>query len=112
MPSWQASSLVLGEDLMPEFPFHGKISDKILYLLQYAALAPSAFNTQPWKFQIKHDSVIVYADTSCWMKIADPEKRQLFISLGCAVENLMVAARHFGLESTCLWQEDTYSFEV
>ena len=39
----------------------------------------------------------VYADLSRWLQVADADQRELYVSVGCAVENLVVAAEHFGL---------------
>ena len=72
------------------------IERKIRFLLRYAVLAPSRRNSQPWLFHIRGSEVRVYADTSRWLRVADPDQRELYISLGCAIENLLVAAEYFG----------------
>ena len=38
-------------------------------------------------------------DMSKTLKVVDGENRELFISLGCAVENMQIAATHYGYES-------------
>lgn len=74
--------------------------EKIKFLLNYAVLAPSSHNTQPWRFRIVDDEKIeIFADESRWLKIADADKREMFISIGCALENLLIAAAHFGLKA-------------
>jgi hypothetical protein len=61
-------------------------------ILPSAILAPSAHNTQPWKFSV-HDNVIdVFVDWSRHLTVSDPTKRELYISLGCAIANAEVAA--------------------
>jgi nitroreductase len=35
--------------------------------------------------------------------VADPDRRELFLSLGCAIENLMVAAEQFGYRHTVVY---------
>lgn len=72
------------------------IERKIRFLLRYAVLAPSSHNSQPWLFHIRGSEVRVYADASRWLAVADPDQRELHISLGCAIENLIVAAEYFG----------------
>ena len=67
-------------------------------LIRYATLAPSGHNTQPWIFSIVENTIRVYPDYSRKLSVADPDNRELFISLGCAIENLLIAARHVGLE--------------
>ena len=68
-------------------------------LIHYATLAPSGHNTQPWKFSIKGDSIFIYPDYSRSLLVVDPDDHALFISLGCALENLIIAANHFGYQA-------------
>jgi nitroreductase len=78
------------------FPQHGPADDQLRFLLRYAILAPSTRNTQPWKFRVQGEAVEIFADPGRWLKIADQNQRELYISIGCALENLLIAARHFG----------------
>ena len=78
------------------FPFEGKKEDQIKYLLRYAILAPSSHNTQPWAFTIDDDEVLISPDFDRWLEVADSDKREIYVSIGCALENLLVAAEHFG----------------
>ena len=80
-----------------DFPHEGSLGERARFLLRYAILAPSSHNSQPWRFAVDGDTVSVHADESRWLESADPDKRELDISLGCAVENLCVAAEHFGV---------------
>lgn len=76
------------------------LASKLLFFLEYAILAPSSHNTQPWMFKIVGDDAIeVYADDSRWLKIADADKRELYISVGCALENLLIAAEYHGYDA-------------
>jgi len=79
------------------FPREKDVAQRLIFLLRYAILAPSNHNTQPWKFAIIEDEVRVYANFDRWLKVADAEQRDLHISIGCALENLLIAAEHFGL---------------
>lgn len=63
-----------------------------LFMIEQAVKAPSGHNTQPWLFQINEDNIQVYPNFSKSLPIVDPDNRELFISLGCAVENLCIAA--------------------
>jgi nitroreductase len=85
-----------------KFPQKGDWKSKIKFLLNYAILAPSGHNSQPWKFKIETNTLSVYADLTRERKEVDPENRELYISVGCAVTNIEVAARHFGL----MWEKD------
>jgi nitroreductase len=78
------------------FPQEGDTKGKLTYLLRYAILAPSSHNTQPWRFAVGEDEIRVYADESRWLRVADADQRELHVSIGCALENLLVAAEYFG----------------
>jgi len=79
-----------------DFPRGGDPAERLTYLLRYAVLAPSSHNTQPWSFAIDEDEIRIYADTSRWLEVADADQRELHVSIGCALENLLVAAEYFG----------------
>ena len=79
-----------------DFPQESDSEEKLTHLLHYAILAPSSHNTQPWRFAVGEDEIRVYADESRWLRVADADQRELHISIGCALENLLVAAEHFG----------------
>ncbi|MBO7598044.1 MAG: nitroreductase [Bacteroidales bacterium] len=68
-------------------------------LISFAICAPSGHNSQPWKFQTTENQIIVMPDMSKTLKVVDGENRELFISLGCAVENMQIAATQYGYES-------------
>jgi hypothetical protein len=65
-------------------------------LVRYATLAANGHNTQPWKFAIKENAIEIHPDYSRHLPVVDPHDRELWISLGCALENLLVAARAAG----------------
>ena len=79
-----------------EFPGTLPIEEQLRFLLRYAALAPSARNAQPWRLAVDGGTVRLRADLAHWHPVADPDQRELYLSLGCALENLLVAAEHFG----------------
>ena len=54
-------------------------------LIEAAVRAPSGHNSQPWQFALGDDRITIA-----------PDNRELFISLGCALENLCLAAAHSG----------------
>jgi nitroreductase len=76
-------------------------SDWIVSLLNYAVLAPSSHNTQPWHFTITDNTISLYADRTRALPANDPDDRELTISCGCALMNLRVAAAHFGFNASC-----------
>jgi hypothetical protein len=79
-----------------DYPADGPIEERLKFLLRYAILAPSGPNTQPWKFAIHGSSISVFADLTRSLPFVDPSNRTLFMSVGCAIANLDVAAKHFG----------------
>lgn len=79
-----------------DFPNTAPIQTQLRFLLRYAILAPSTKNSQPWVFSVQRNRVHLIADLRRGQPIADPGRRELYISLGCALENLLVAAEHFG----------------
>ncbi len=79
-----------------DFPRAGPIDLQLRFLLRYAILAPSVKNTQPWSFTVASNRVHLAAARNRDLPVADPHQRELYISLGCALENLLVAAEHFG----------------
>jgi len=81
-----------------DYPLEGSTEDQLKFLLRYAILAPSGPNTQPWKFSVSTNTVSIYADRDRSLPFVDPSNRTLFMSVGCAVANLLVAGGHFGFK--------------
>lgn len=67
-----------------------------IQIASYASKAPSGHNTQPWKFHITDNTITVIPNFEVALPVVDGNNRELFISLGCAVENVCIAANHFG----------------
>jgi len=65
-------------------------------LVRYATLAPSGHNTQCWRFRLDNRSIVILPDLSRRTPVVDPDDHHLYVSLGCAAENLLLAARAFG----------------
>lgn len=74
-------------------------------LIRYATLAPSSHNTQCWKFALTSNvignanskGIMILPDLSRRCPAVDPDDHHVFISLGCATENLVQAALAHGL---------------
>jgi hypothetical protein len=66
-------------------------------LVRYATLAPSSHNTQCWKFRIGPSEISILPDLARRCPAVDPDDHHLFVSLGCATENLVQAALANGL---------------
>jgi hypothetical protein len=65
-------------------------------MVHYATLAANGHNTQPWKFAIRQETIEIHPDYSRHLPVVDPDNRELWISLGCTLENLLLAARAAG----------------
>lgn len=76
---------------------------QISELIRYATLAPNGHNTQPWKFAIQENTIQIHPDYSRRLPVVDPHDRELWISLGCALENLVIASQAAGYESEVLY---------
>jgi Nitroreductase family len=68
-------------------------------LVRYATLAPSSHNTQCWKFKLQDRAVSILPDLTRRCPAVDPDDHHLFVSLGCAAENLAQAALAHGLSA-------------
>ncbi|HXW89185.1 MAG TPA: hypothetical protein VEK33_01425 [Terriglobales bacterium] len=66
--------------------------DTPLALVRAAILAASPHNTQPWLFKITGSSIDLYLDPRRHPGALDPYLREEHIGMGCALENLMLAA--------------------
>lgn len=65
-------------------------------IVRYATMAPSGHNTQCWRFRLENRSIAILPDLSRRTPVVDPDDHHLYVSLGCAVENLVLAAKAFG----------------
>lgn len=66
--------------------------DGALALVRAAILAASPHNTQPWLFTVTTSWIELYIDTQRHVGGLDPYLREQHIGMGCALENLMLAA--------------------
>ena len=66
-------------------------------LVRCATLASSSHNTQCWKFRVEQDAITVLPDLTRRTPAVDPDDHHLYVSLGCATENLVQAALANGL---------------
>lgn len=95
-----------------DFPTEGDTEEQIRFLLRYAALAPSSHNSQPWEFSTSGSKARIRPVEERWLKNADPDKRELYLSIGCALANFVVAAGHFGIRTDWEVEETDGEIEV
>jgi hypothetical protein len=66
-------------------------------ILYFASLAPSGHNAQPWIVKILTENHwILGTAESRWLPVIDPDNREMLISLGTFLENLILAAEQYG----------------
>jgi hypothetical protein len=79
-----------------DFPYGRSDSEKLIFLVNYAVLAPSILNSQPWTFSVHENELVLSADRTRVLPVVDPDGRELLISCGAALFNLLCAMRSFG----------------
>jgi hypothetical protein len=88
------------------FPEGAPLEEQTRFMLNYAVLAPSVLNTQPWRFTLAGRDVKLYADRSRGLPALDPDGRELVISCGAALLNLRLAVRHYGYAESWVGRHD------
>jgi hypothetical protein len=63
-----------------------------LNLVRAAILAANPHNSQPWLFHVTQTQIDLFADRRRNLGTVDPFLREMHIGLGCALENLLLAA--------------------
>ena len=81
------TNLAKSTEMIPE--------ESIIKIVKYAAKAPSGHNTQPWRFKTGNGTITVLPDLSRALPVVDADNHALYISLGCALENLLITANKF-----------------
>ncbi len=61
-------------------------------LVRAAILAANPHNSQPWRFRASESRLDVFADPARNIGAMDPYRREMYIGIGCAIENLLLAA--------------------
>lgn len=84
-------------------------TDEFRFLVECAIKAPSGHNTQPWKFENTENGIIIHPDFKRALPVVDAEKYELYISLGCALENLLIAAKQKGFASKVQYPDKSES---
>ncbi|MFO7642062.1 MAG: Tat pathway signal protein [Candidatus Competibacteraceae bacterium] len=60
--------------------------------VRFGTLASNSHNTQPWKFRLGADTIDILPDFSRRTPIVDPDDHHLYVTLGCAAQNVVIAA--------------------
>ena len=80
----------------PWHDWRGRSNDGPLALVRAAMLTASPHNTQPWLFKVTSSSIELHVDAARNVGALDPYLREEHIGIGCALENLMLAAASHG----------------
>jgi hypothetical protein len=78
------------------FPVGASGTDKLRAAVDYAVLAPSGHNTQPWRFNVVDQTLELWADRTRALPVVDPHDRELTISCGAALSFVRITLGHLG----------------
>lgn len=84
-------------------------ADDFKFIVECAIKAPSGHNTQPWKFENTQDGIHIHPDFSRALPVVDKDNYELYIGLGCALENLLIAASQKSYSYTVQYPETATS---
>ncbi len=77
------------------------MESQLKFLVNYAVLAPSVHNTQPWLFRVLDHTIEIYANRSRALAVVDPDDRSLIISCGSCVHLFTRVLNAFRMEHKC-----------
>jgi nitroreductase len=75
-------------------------ADPLTLTLRAAILAANPHDTQPWLFQVRDNSITLFADRTRHLGSFDPFRREMHLGLGAALENLALAAEGYGFSAS------------
>ena len=79
-----------------EFPEKGSLAEKMRFFLRYAVLAPSPFNTQPWRYRVRQDGTVeFFFDRTRRLAALDPNDRLMHVALGSTLKLFLLVAEAF-----------------
>lgn len=67
-------------------------------ILQAATQAPSGENAQPWRFILRSDAIELHNVPDRDQSLYNWKQRASYMANGASLENLLIAARHFGYD--------------
>ena len=81
-----------GPAFEPWRTWQGRRDEGALALVRAAILAANPHNSQPWLFRVDATRIDLFADRRRRLGAIDPLGREMDVGLGCALENLVLAA--------------------
>lgn len=71
----------------------------LMRLVAAGTLAANPHNLQPWSFLVGQDTIEVFADPGRAMPLSDSDGRERIAGYGCAIQNIVLAARSESLDA-------------
>lgn len=85
-----------GPAYQPWHDWRDNMGNGPLALIRAGILASNAHNTQPWRFEMGEGWIAIHADHERHLGAFDPYRREMALSLGCAIENMVLTAKAQG----------------
>lgn len=85
-----------GPAYQPWHDWRADMGEGPLSLVRAGILASNAHNTQPWRFEVEENAIAIFADHERHLGAFDPYRREMALSLGCAIENMFLTAKARG----------------
>ena len=89
-------SAAMGPAYEPWTTWRMDLTEGPLALVRAGILAANPHNSQPWLFRVTDTQITLYADIVRNLGTMDPYLREMHIGLGCALENMLLAAQAYG----------------
>ena len=90
------TAVAVGDATFADPPRGSTPAELLARAVQFAVLAPSSHNTQPWTFNLRWDGLEIVLDRSRVLPVKDPAGREMIMSCGAALQNIRIALRHWG----------------
>jgi len=87
-------------------PLNTSAEDPIPELVRFATLAANSHNTQPWLFERTPTGIAILPDFVRRCPAVDPDDHHVFATLGCAAENIVVAAPSLGWAAEAVFESE------
>ncbi len=85
---------------------------KHAFLVNFLVLAPSSHNSQPWRVTVGESEILLSPEYLRSLPESDPHHRELYVSLGCALKNLLTAADYYGMSRVVDYFPPEFSHDI
>ncbi len=87
-------------------------TELVEYIIRFGTLAPSTHNTQPWLVEVKNDEIKVTPDLEKQIIVADPTNRDLYISVGAFIKNILLTCEALGIKTSLKLGRDSSTISL